>query len=85
MAQFYENNTVRLVNEATAEAITFIKNPDESLVAYYNKKYPDQLSYAEKYTKLTGREPKVSLNRHKLACFLESDPTSNDIIDSILE
>nr|WKT07477.1 hypothetical protein [Klebsormidium nitens] len=71
--QIYNSDSVRLVKEAETEAMTFLNNENQSLVAYYNQKNPEEMPYAQRHKDVTGREPKKPYNRHKLAsAFIES-------------
>ena len=74
--QIYNSDSVRLVKEAENEAMTFLNNENESLVAYYNKKNPEQAPYGQRYEDFTGLEPKTPRNRHKLACLTDASSIS---------
>lgn len=64
--EIYKSNSVRFVKEAEAETMKFLNNKNESLVAYYNQKNPEQAPYAERYENFTGLEPVKPRNRRRL-------------------
>ena len=65
--QIYNSDSVRLVKEAENEAMKFLNNENQSLVAYYNQKNPEQAPYGQRYKDVTNLEPKMPYNRHQMA------------------
>ena len=71
--------SVSLAIKASEQAVKSIRTED--LITYFNSKNLAQPPYRERYKALTGREPKVSFNQHKLASIPGAFSSIGDPID----